>query len=167
MASEREIWGFSTCPGETQRPAAGKSGIMFRYDIICYVALALNCSTASAQSEPPAARPNQLIEGGVGVRPAPPSLGGGQSAKQHMGPTGKPCLTVSGEAHSQAVNPRIFEHAVTASNSCSQVIKLFVCYRGSDRCVPMTVPSYSRQTTILGIEPAMMAFRFEYWERFP
>jgi hypothetical protein len=56
---------------------------------------------------------------------------------------------------------------VTASNSCSQVLKLFVCYYGSERCVPMTVSAYAKSTAVLGIEPGDPAFRFEFWERFP
>jgi hypothetical protein len=110
-----------------------------------------------------------MIEGGVGLRPAPPALAlsGTLAVKRHMGPTGKPCVTVSGEAHAQAVNPHIFEHTIVANNSCSQIVRLFVCYHGSERCVPLTVPSYARQTAVLGIEPAAAAFRFEYWERFP
>lgn len=138
------------------------------YDILCYGVAVMMMGGAGAQAQS-TGRPSQLIEGGVGLRPAPPSvsLDGAHPAKQHVGPTGKPCLTVNGDAHAQTINPHIFEHFITAKNSCGQVIKLSVCYRGSDRCVPMTVPSYSRQSTILGIEPATAMFRFEYWERFP
>ncbi len=114
-------------------------------------------------------RPGQLVEGGVGLRAAPPALAlsGAAAVKRHIGPTGKPCVAVNGEAHAQTINPHIFEHTIIANNSCSQVIRLFVCYYGSDRCVPLTVPSYARQMAVLGIEPATVAFRFEYWERFP
>ena len=131
---------------------------------------ALAGEPALAQSGSPLmGRPAQLIEGGVGLRPAPQALAlsGTAGARRHMGPTGKPCVAVGGEAHAQSVNPHIFEHTITANNSCSQVITLFVCYYGSERCVPITVASYARQTAVLGIEPAATVFRFEYWERFP
>jgi hypothetical protein len=140
---------------------------------LCYAAatwLVLSCGAAIAQSGSPLmGRPSRLVEGAVGLRAAPQTLAlsGTQAQRQHLGPIGKPCVTLSGEAHSQTVNPHIFEHIITANNSCSQIISLFVCYYGSERCVPMTVPSYSRKVAVLGIEPAANTFRFEYWERFP
>jgi hypothetical protein len=133
-------------------------------------AVAVAAGSARAQSGMPLlGRPSQLIEGGVGMRPAPRALAlaGTVGVKQHIGPTGKPCVAVSGDAHAQTVNPHIFEHIITADNACSQVIRLFVCYYGSERCVPMTVPSYARQVAVLGIEPDTTAYRFEYWEQFP
>jgi hypothetical protein len=145
---------------------------MLRCVIICYVTFVafLSGGPALAQSGSPlVGRPSQLIEGGVGMRPAPRALvlAGTVGVKQHLGPTGKPCVAMSGAAQAQTVNPHIFEHTITANNACSQVIKLFVCYYGSERCVPMTVPSYARQVAVLGIEPDTTAFRFEYWEQFP
>lgn len=135
----------------------------------CYLALSAGgVLTAAAQSPLPPPGSGQRIEGGVGLPAAPPTASlGGTKPKVHTGPTGKPCVEVHGNANPQANNTHIIEHTITAVNSCSQVIKLSVCYRGSDRCIPMTVSSYSRQTSVLGIEPAMTAFRFEYWERFP
>jgi hypothetical protein len=152
----------------------GGSGLtMLHRSKLCCLAvtwLVLTGSAAIAQSGSPLmGRPSQLVEGGVGLRPAPQALAlsGTQARRQHLGPTGKPCVVLSGEAQSQTVNPHIFEHIIAANNSCSQIISLFVCYYGSERCVPMTVPSYSRKIAVLGIEPAANTFRFEYWERFP
>lgn len=144
-------------------------GDMLKCVIICYFgASACGALSAAAQSPLPPAGSGQRIEGGVGLPAAPPAVSlGGTRPKVHTGPTGKPCVEVRGNANPQASNTHIFEHTITATNSCSQVVKLSVCYRGSDRCIPMTVSSYSRQTSVLGIEPAMTAFRFEYWERFP
>jgi hypothetical protein len=140
---------------------------------LCYLAVAwlvLAGGPVIAQSGSPLmGRPSHLIEGGVGLGAAPQALAlsGAQPKRQHLGPTGKPCVAVNGAAQAQTVNPHIFEHIVAANNSCSQIISLFVCYYGSERCVPMTVPSYSRKIAVLGIEPDAREFRFEYWERFP
>lgn len=112
-----------------------------------------------------------MIEGASGLAPAPraPVLAGEEALgpRRHLGPTGKPCVAVNGFARPEPINPQIFEHVITANNSCSQVIKLTVCYYGSDRCTPLTVASYARKETVLGILPAMKEFRFEYREQFP
>lgn len=108
--------------------------------------------------------------GGVNERPPAqvPILNGTQNArvKLHLGPTGKPCLTVQGYAKPQIVNPNIFTHMIIASNDCSQSIKMKVCYYQSQQCIPLTVPEYGRNEVVLGIMPAMTQFRFEYQEQF-
>src|SRR5271170_2426241 len=38
--------------------------------------------------------------------------------RRHNGPTGKPCITVEGNSNSEKVNPKIFEHWVSAANVC-------------------------------------------------
>jgi hypothetical protein len=91
----------------------------------------------------------------------------GQGPRQHMGPVGKPCVTVGGVARPQNINPHIFEHVLTANNSCSRIIKLLICYFQSDRCIGMTVPSFTHTDTVLGIASGMKDFRFQYWEEFP
>jgi len=108
--------------------------------------------------------------GGVGLTaPAQPPLLLGEedsAAKRHYGPTGQACLSVTGSAIPQTINPHIFEHVILAKNVCGQLIKLEVCYYKSDRCIPMAVPPYSRKELVLGIMPAMKEFRFEYRELF-
>jgi hypothetical protein len=105
-----------------------------------------------------------------GMRPPAqlPLLNGTQGAgvKMHLGPTGKPCLTVLGYANPEIVNPNIFNHMITVNNDCSQVIKMQVCYYQSQQCVPLDVPGYGRKEVALGIMPAMKQFRFEYREKF-
>jgi hypothetical protein len=86
--------------------------------------------------------------------------------KKHFGPSGKPCVTVSGAALPGKTNAKIFNHVIVATNECAQVIKMTVCYYESDHCVPLEVPPYSRKQAVLGVMPAMDAFRFEYRERF-
>jgi hypothetical protein len=55
---------------------------------------------------------------------------------------------------------------ITANNDCSQPIKAQVCYYQSQHCIPIDVPGYGRKEAMLGIMPAMNAFRFEYREQF-
>jgi hypothetical protein len=88
------------------------------------------------------------------------------TAKRHMGPTGKPCITVIGDARPQMINPQIFDHIIDATNTCPRKIKLNVCYYHSQDCIPVEVPPYSYKEAVLGIMPAMNAFRFEYREIF-
>jgi hypothetical protein len=108
--------------------------------------------------------------GGAGVRPPAQLsiLNGAQAAgaRMHSGPTGKPCLTVQGYAQQQTINPNIFEHIISASNDCSQLIKTQVCYYQSQQCIQIDVPPYGRKESVLGIMPAMKQFRFEYREKF-
>jgi hypothetical protein len=91
----------------------------------------------------------------------------GQSPRQHMGPVGKPCITIGGTARPQVVNSHIFEHVVTANNNCSRIIKLLICYFQSDRCIGLIVPSYTHADSVLGIASGMYDFRYQYWEEFP
>jgi hypothetical protein len=132
--------------------------------------LIVACDVANAQSQGPlGGRPGSVTEGSVGVRPAPgvAALSGAQPLRRHLDPIGRPCVAVAGNAQPEVLNPHIFEHIVTASNSCSQIVRVQVCYHGSDRCVPLVVPSYGRKLAVLGIEPALASFRFEFWEQFP
>jgi hypothetical protein len=86
--------------------------------------------------------------------------------KRHIGPTGKPCITVGGDARPQKVNPQIFDHVVLATNACPQTIKMDVCYYHSDHCIELDLPAYSRKEAMLGIMPLMNGFRYEVRERF-
>jgi hypothetical protein len=108
--------------------------------------------------------------GGAGMRPPAqsPILNGIQSAgaKIHLGPTGKPCLTVRGYARPQITNPNIFDHVILAGNECGQTIKMQVCYYQSQQCIPIEVPPYGRKEAVLGIMPVMNQFQFEYREQF-
>jgi hypothetical protein len=114
--------------------------------------------------------PGSATLGGAGVGPPAqlPLLKGTQNvkAKVHLGPTGKPCLTVRGDAKPQIVNPKIFTHLIMANNDCSQPIKVAVCYYQSQQCVPLDVPAYGRKEVVLGIMPVMNQFQFEYRELF-
>jgi hypothetical protein len=86
--------------------------------------------------------------------------------KVHKGPTGKPCLSLSGSAKPQIVNREMFDHIVSIANSCPQRINVHVCYYRTDHCVTVDVPPYERTETVLGVFPKLQDFRFEYKERF-
>jgi hypothetical protein len=88
------------------------------------------------------------------------------TAKKHMGPTGRPCISVAGYSIPHALDKQVFDNMIEATNACSQVIKLKVCYYHSDRCVDVDAPAYSRKGATLGVMPALSQFRFEVKERF-
>ena len=88
------------------------------------------------------------------------------TAKKHLGPTGKPCISVAGYSIPHALDKQVFDNMIEATNACSQVIKLKVCYYHSDRCVDFDAPAYSKKGATLGVMPAQSQFRFEVKERF-
>jgi hypothetical protein len=134
------------------------------------VILAWGTGAAAQLASPGGTDSAATVGSSNGARPPAqlPLLSGTPSAgvKMHLGPTGKPCLTVFGSAKPQTINPNIFEHIIMASNECSQPIKMKVCYYQSAQCVPLDVPAYGRKEIVLGIMPAMNQFRFEYREQF-
>lgn len=107
--------------------------------------------------------------GGVGseaLATLPLLSGEDLGTKRHVGPTGKPCLTLTGKPEAERFNPKLFQHIIIALNDCSHRIKLQVCYYQSEHCLPMNVPPYGRDEAILGIMPSMPAFRFQFREQF-
>jgi hypothetical protein len=141
----------------------------FRSMILLLLVLLLGgvrMAVAQGLTSPPGNGSTPVLGGAGGVRP--PILNGTQNAaaKKHLGPTGKPCLTVLGYAQPQTINPDIFDHMISASNDCSQPIKMQVCYYQTQQCIPVGVPAYGRKEVVLGIMPAMKQFQFEYREMF-
>jgi hypothetical protein len=86
--------------------------------------------------------------------------------RQHMAPTGKPCLALRGYAQAQTINPHIFEHRVVATNSCGLNIKVKVCYHMSEDCITIDVPPWARKDSVLGIYPALRDFKYDAKEQF-
>jgi hypothetical protein len=86
--------------------------------------------------------------------------------RQHMAPTGKPCLVLHGYAKAQTINPNIFEHRVDATNSCGLHIKVKVCYHMSEDCITIDVPPWDRKDSVLGIYPALRDFKYDAKELF-
>lgn len=106
----------------------------------------------------------------------------------HMSPLGKPCLALEGSVKAEAANsPSIFgstasrgqsdkpnalvaatiyEHLITATNSCTEKIKVKVCYYKTDDCIMIDVPSLGRKDAVLGIYPGLRQFRYQAKEQF-
>jgi hypothetical protein len=117
----------------------------------------------------PSGNNSRPITGSVGGTRAPaPMLSGPQNdtVKVHHGPTGKPCVTVSGNWKAQTINPNIFEHLIIATNACSLRIKMNVCYYKTQHCIALELGPYDRKEAVLGIYPALKDFRYEYKEQF-
>jgi hypothetical protein len=144
---------------------------MLRPIVIGLILFMLNWVAAQAQSlAPPGSDPRFVVGGTGGLRMhqgLSPTIGEQTlSAKVHLGPTGKPCLGVSGSARPQSINRSIFYHMIFITNACSQPIKFQLCYFGTTNCKSMDVAGYGRQETVLGIMPAMRDFRYQYREQF-
>jgi hypothetical protein len=84
---------------------------------------------------------------------------------RHVGLTGKPCIALESRATAQRINKNIYEHWITASNSCGQNIKLQVCYHKTDDCIVMNVPPYENTNAVLGIQPSMKEFQYDAKEK--
>jgi hypothetical protein len=108
--------------------------------------------------------------GGAGLHvPREPTTFGasaGTEILRHRGPTGSPCLAVSGYARPHAANPNVYDHVIAAKNSCAQRITMQVCYYKSQDCQPMEIPGGERKEAILGTLPSVKVFRFEFREKF-
>jgi hypothetical protein len=90
----------------------------------------------------------------------------GTEILRHRGPTGSPCLTVSGNARPHAMSPNVYDHVISVQNSCAQSVTIRVCYYKSQDCLPMEIPGGERKEAILGTLPAVKDFRFEFREKF-
>ena len=143
--------------------------VRVRLAVFCICFPAITCS-ASAQSGSPlfgsASPPSVGATGGMSVPVPPPTFGGGNESHRHLDFTGKPCLSVSGYARSFRINPNLYDHVITAVNSCPQRIAIQVCYYQSKDCIPMEIPGDARKDAILGTMPSEKSFRFEFREKF-
>jgi hypothetical protein len=147
---------------------AQTKSVLIARSLLLVVFWATSDELASAQNVPPNDTSRPAL-GGAGLRtPSQAPLFGGLNryAQHHYGPSGKACLTVTGSAVPQTINPHIFEHLILADNGCGQRIKMHVCYYQSQHCVPTEVPAYGRKEVVLGIMPALKEFRFEFREQF-
>jgi hypothetical protein len=93
--------------------------------------------------------------------------GGGDNAalSVHRDALGRPCLDFEAASRAHVINPNVYDHVVSVYNQCVRLIKLSVCYYGSDRCIDMEVPPLARKDGILGIYPSMQYFRYSYKEK--
>lgn len=73
---------------------------------------------------------------------------------------GRPCLDIEAVARAHVVNPTVMDHIVSVKNGCPRLIKIKVCYFGSDRCVEAVLGSYSRSDVTLGTMTGVKTFRY-------
>lgn len=131
---------------------------------VFWVAAVASPAFAQGQTNP--------VFGGVGVPPPNPiqtpsfSASGETEMLRHRGPTGSPCLEVSGSARHHTIDRNLYDHMITVKNDCAQRISIQVCYYNTDDCVPMEIPGGERKEAILGTMPATPDFRFEFREKF-
>jgi hypothetical protein len=90
----------------------------------------------------------------------------GSDILRHRGPTGRDCLVVGGLARPHLTNPKVYDHVITVTNSCPQRIALQICYYRSQDCISAEVPGGERKEAILGTQPAVKDFRYEFREKF-
>ena len=83
----------------------------------------------------------------------------------HTRLNGKPCIDLKSRINSEIVNKNLFEHWISATNSCGQHIKLQVCYHQTNDCIVMTVPPYESKNSVLGIQPNMRQFQYDAKEK--
>jgi hypothetical protein len=97
--------------------------------------------------------------------PGEDSAAPNQVITRHTGPNGKPCIDLGSYAKPEIINKKLFEHWITATNSCGQHIALQVCYHESSDCIVMKVPPWESQSSVLGIYP-LKDFRYDAKEKF-
>jgi hypothetical protein len=90
----------------------------------------------------------------------------GTEILRHRGPTGNTCLAIAGYARPHTVNPKLYDHVISVTNSCAQRIALQICYYRSQECISVEIPGGERKDAILGTLPSMKDFRFEFREKF-
>jgi hypothetical protein len=143
---------------------------MSRIALLTLILLVATGQLASGQSLTKPGDVPPVVGGAGGLRPPERSrvLGGtpNATAKVHLAPTGKPCVHVDGYSKAQTLNPNIFDHFISATNTCSLRIKLQVCYYKTQHCIPVEIGAYDRKEAVLGIFPALKEFRYEYTEKF-
>ena len=79
--------------------------------------------------------------------------------------TSKPCIALESFVTIQPINKNIYEHWITASNSCGQNIRIQVCYHKTDDCIVMNVPPYDNKNAVLGIQPSVKEFEYDAKEK--
>jgi hypothetical protein len=127
-------------------------------------------SAASAQGTAIPFGSSRPTVGGTMQSPSEPlptfGASGNTEVLRHRGPTGKPCLTVSGSSRSHTIDQNLYDHVITVTNGCALRIALRVCYYATDECIAMEVPGDETKEAVLGTLPSMKDFRFEFREKF-
>lgn len=84
----------------------------------------------------------------------------------HRNAFGKPCLDIEAVSRSHVVNPDVYDNIVSIQNQCSQIIRVQICYYGSQSCIDVEVSGQQRKDTVLGVRPNTQYFRYSYKEKF-
>ena len=108
--------------------------------VVALIAFTAVSAPALAQNET-----SQPTVGASGVRPPEevgPTFGAssGNEILRHRSPIGTPCLDSAGFPRPHIVNPNVYDHVISAKNSCAQRITIQVCYYKSLDCMPLEVP---------------------------
>jgi hypothetical protein len=78
---------------------------------------------------------------------------------------GKLCLSVGGYGRPFASNPNLYDHVLAVTNNCPRRIGLEICYFQTRNCVNVEIPPDQRKEVILGIQPGVKDFRYEFREK--
>lgn len=84
----------------------------------------------------------------------------------HRSSLGKPCLNIEAASRAHVINPDVYDNIVSFQNQCNMLIKVRVCYFGTESCVDVEVPAQKRTDAVLGIRPHSQYFRYSYKEKF-
>lgn len=84
----------------------------------------------------------------------------------HRNSLGKPCLNIEAASRAHVINPNVYDNIVSFQNQCNILIKVRVCYFGSESCVDVEVPARQRKDAVLGIRPNSQYFRYSFREKF-
>lgn len=84
----------------------------------------------------------------------------------HRNSLGKPCLNIEAASRAHVINPDVYDNIVSFQNQCNILIKVQVCYFGTESCVNVEVPAQKRTDAVLGIRPHSQYFRYSYKEKF-
>lgn len=84
----------------------------------------------------------------------------------HRNSLGKPCLNIEAASRAHVINPDVYDNIISFQNQCNILIKVRVCYFGTESCVNVDVPAQKRTDAVLGIRPHSQYFRYSYKETF-
>lgn len=128
----------------------------------------LSAASAEVATDPLTGLGKRPELGGTYRPPGNPPIAssGNVEILRHRDFAGKPCLNVGGFARPFATNRNLFDHVISAENSCPKSIKLQVCYFKTTQCLDVEVSGYGRKDVVLGTMPSQKDFRFEFREKF-
>ena len=144
-----------------------KIWLMIRIAVAFTWLVAVTCSASAQTGTKPFENSRSTIGGTIPLA-TPPTFeaNAGTEVLRHRGPTGKPCLVVSGYPRAHTIDHNLYDHMITVTNACAQRIAMQVCYYRSQECIRIEVPGGERKEAILGSLPSVKDFRFEFREKF-